>query len=96
MPDQPTTPKGSTSATGGRSGPYDPKPGAAVKGKGRTGGAAVASAGETQARRAERRLRLLSLLAALAGGLVVVLLPDRGLLSAAFVLITLSHAEILS
>jgi hypothetical protein len=55
MPDQPTTPKGNTSTAGGKSGPYDPKPGAAVKGKGKTGGAAVASAGDVQARRAERR-----------------------------------------
>ena len=43
-------------------------------------------------------LRLLSLflLAALAGRLIVTLLPDWGLLSAAFVLIALSHADFLS
>lgn len=64
MANPPTSPKGSTSSadsaakTGnasGRSGPYDPKPGAAVKGKGRPTAAAVTSAGEQQTRRAERR-----------------------------------------
>jgi hypothetical protein len=61
MANQPTSPKGSAPAagadgkTGGRSGPYDPKPGAAVKGKGRTGAAAVAPPGEPHVRRAERR-----------------------------------------
>jgi hypothetical protein len=61
MANQPTSPKGTASSesadgkTGGRSGPYDPKPGAAVKGKGRTGGAAVAPHGEPHVRRAERR-----------------------------------------
>ena len=61
MANQPTSPKGTSPTagadgkTGGRSGPYDPKPGAVVKGKGRTGGAAVAPAGEPHVRRAERR-----------------------------------------
>ena len=41
-------------------------------------------------------LLALFLLAALAGSLIVVLLSDRRLLSTAFVLITLSHADILS
>jgi hypothetical protein len=64
MANPPTSPKGtgsSPSANGktakqtGRAGPYDPKPGAAVKGKSRAGAAAVTTAGEQQARRAERR-----------------------------------------
>jgi hypothetical protein len=46
---------GKTPRAGGRSGAYDPKPGAAVKGKGRATNTAVATAGEPQARRAERR-----------------------------------------
>jgi hypothetical protein len=59
--------------------------------------------------RAARRLRTLGLLpilllgllalfllAALAGRPIVTLLPDWGLLSAAFVLIALSHADFLS
>ena len=41
-------------------------------------------------------LLALFLLAALAGRLIVTLLPDWGLLSAAFVLIALSHADFLS
>jgi hypothetical protein len=41
-------------------------------------------------------LLALFLLAALTGRLVVLLLPNWRLLSASFVLITLSHAEILS
>jgi uncharacterized protein DUF3105 len=46
---------GKTGRIGDRSGPYDPKPGAAVKGKGRTETASVPTAAEVQARRAERR-----------------------------------------
>ena len=41
-------------------------------------------------------LLALFLLAALAGRLIVAMLPDWGLLSAAFVLIALSHADFLS
>jgi hypothetical protein len=61
MANKPTTQKGTAPAagrdgtSGSRSGPYDPKPGAAVKGKGRGGAATSATAGEVQARRAERR-----------------------------------------
>jgi hypothetical protein len=64
MANPPTSPKGTGSSPGangktgktdGRSGPYDPKPGAVVKGKGRSNTAAVNTAGESQSRRAERR-----------------------------------------
>jgi hypothetical protein len=64
MANQPTTPKGTEPSPGAngktprssdRSGPYDPTPGAAVKGKGRTGAAGINAAGEVQSRRAERR-----------------------------------------
>lgn len=64
MANPPTSPKGTGAAPGangktgkssGHVGPYDPKPGAVVKGKGRSGTAAVNTAGEAQARRAERR-----------------------------------------
>jgi len=64
MANPPTSPKGTDSSPGAngktgkgaaRTGPYDPKPSAVVKGKGRTGTATVATAGEHQGRRAERR-----------------------------------------
>jgi hypothetical protein len=50
---------GKTDKSAARSGPYDPQPGAAVKGKGRTGGATITAGAETQARRAERRPELI-------------------------------------
>lgn len=64
MANPPTSPKGTDfgpSANGktGRSGPYDPKPGAAVKGKGRAATAGANTAGEVQASRAERRPELI-------------------------------------
>jgi len=49
----------STGAPRDRRGPYDPKPGAAVKGKGRTEPAAAATVAEPPVRRAERRRELI-------------------------------------
>ena len=64
----------------------------------RTGIALLAERLLSLALLANRLLTLLALflLAALASRLIVTLLPDWGLLSAAFVLIALSHADFLS
>ncbi|MEA2529734.1 MAG: hypothetical protein QOG89_1378 [Thermomicrobiales bacterium] len=64
MANQPTSPKGTEAApgangktgqAGSRRGAHDPKPGAAVKGKGRTDGATTSTPVEPHVRRAERR-----------------------------------------